>query len=328
MKQNILVIGAGQLGSRHLQALANLNCDFSIYVVEKDAKAIELAKDRYDQVSILSSPKVTYVHSLAALETNSFFVCIVATSSANRLGVIKQLANVVTIEHMILEKVLFQSLTEYSEASEILDTENITAWVNCPRRLFEAYQEIASKFSESKSVNLRVTGKNWGLACNAVHFIDLWQYLAKFSSYEIEFSSDTRPIDSSRYGYQELIGSLHAKSKDGLHNLTLECGQDESKISKHELFIEIDDNVKIEISEISGVVKLISPNKDVKLDAKLKLIPQSQLTDKLILSLNGVGHCDLTPFDISASLHVEFIRKAIGIFSKQSDKILNIAPIT
>ena len=50
MIKKIAIIGAGQLGSRHLQGLAQCNFDISIEVVEPYDLSRETAKKRYEEI--------------------------------------------------------------------------------------------------------------------------------------------------------------------------------------------------------------------------------------------------------------------------------------
>ena len=47
---NIAVIGAGQIGSRHLQALSQLNRLTNIQIVDPDYKSLERAREIFLQV--------------------------------------------------------------------------------------------------------------------------------------------------------------------------------------------------------------------------------------------------------------------------------------
>ena len=47
---HILLIGAGQIGSRHLQALALSDINIEISVVDSSTASLAVAKDRYKQV--------------------------------------------------------------------------------------------------------------------------------------------------------------------------------------------------------------------------------------------------------------------------------------
>ena len=55
----LLIIGAGQLGSRHLQGLSKINNDIEIAVVDPNRDALELAHNRYEEM-----PSNSHIHSV------------------------------------------------------------------------------------------------------------------------------------------------------------------------------------------------------------------------------------------------------------------------
>jgi len=85
-KIKIAVIGAGNIGSRHLQALANLKYEAEIYVVDPDKKALSTAKERYENIiNNSSSPHtINYLSSFNDLPNSLDFaiVCVWQNKSA------------------------------------------------------------------------------------------------------------------------------------------------------------------------------------------------------------------------------------------------------
>ena len=70
---NIAIVGAGQLGSRHLQGLAKSSNQLRIYVVDPDNKALSLSEKRYLDVSKSEFNKVSYLQSIMDLPTSCFY---------------------------------------------------------------------------------------------------------------------------------------------------------------------------------------------------------------------------------------------------------------
>ena len=50
--------------------------------------------------------------------------------------------------------------------------------VDTARRAFPIYQQIRDYFADDPIVHMDVRGGDWGLACNAIHFLDLLSFLA------------------------------------------------------------------------------------------------------------------------------------------------------
>ena len=95
MKKNkkIILIGCGNIGSRHLQAIIKINDVTSIEIVEPNVKAQKLAKLRLNEIKYNKSRKEFFWYkSLSAIKNESDLV-VVATNSKGRVSLIKKLLN-------------------------------------------------------------------------------------------------------------------------------------------------------------------------------------------------------------------------------------------
>lgn len=129
--KNVAIIGAGNLGSRHLQALALTDIPLAVQVVDPSEKSLDVAKERWQEMPI--NPlveRVTFHKELDELNGN-FDVVIVATSSKPRRAVVEKLLAKNKVRYMILEKVLFPRLSDYEDVGRLLERHNVKAWVNC-----------------------------------------------------------------------------------------------------------------------------------------------------------------------------------------------------
>ena len=89
--KKLAIIGAGQLGSRHLQGLAQINFEASIEVVDPNKTSLEIAKQRFkecpDNQNIISA---SYFQTLSSLSYD-VDIAIIATGSKFRFQVLKNL---------------------------------------------------------------------------------------------------------------------------------------------------------------------------------------------------------------------------------------------
>ncbi|RKF17814.1 hypothetical protein DBZ36_11170 [Alginatibacterium sediminis] len=327
MQTNILIVGAGQLGSRHLQALASLNESFDIYVVDPSTASLSTAEQRYLEVKHEHSPIVHYEQTIHSLSIKTFKVAIIASNADIRFEIIRTISEQLELEFLLLEKVLFQSTEQLINAQEIISKAGITTWVNCPRRLFTAYQQLALRYQGCSSISIEVDGSNWGLACNAIHFLDLWHQFAGFTSYQIDYEPDTKVVSSKRPGYQELVGSLNASSNDGKHRLKLTCNLTEDKVPSLSIKACFDEQV-VEFLESEGQIRWLDECGEIESTIPLQILYQSQTTDKVVLSMIETGRCQLTTLTDSAMLHREFLDKTCKQFTSQTGIEHKIAPIT
>lgn len=324
-QENILIVGAGQLGSRHLQSLSSLNREFyQITVVDPSHQSLETARERYNEVKNSSSPEATYIDSISKVTRKNVFLAIISTSASVRYKVLKELTESTLISNLILEKVLFQSENQLNLATKIINKNNIKAWVNCPRREYKIYNTINKDCEDSQYVNIKVTGNRWGLACNSIHFIDLWSYLKKFDHYSIKNMDECTTIESKRAGYKELTGSIYAKSPSG--NIELNCKNELDQPISLSVTIETD-SLDIIIDECtSEILKYQKHGKDKSL--VYQPVYQSSLTSKAVIDISHTGDCKLTPYNESQMLHEELLTKTSNLFNKHSRLTDLLSPIT
>ena len=165
--KKVAIIGAGQLGSRHLQGLKSAKNELAIYVMDQSNDSLKLAEERYNQVNDNGFAKdVHFVTSMEMLPKD-LEVVIIATGSIPRAMLTKALLEHSDVKYLILEKILFPRLDEYEEIQEVIIKKNVKAWVNCPRRLFAYYQKLHGMIDSP--FEMTVDGSNWGLCCNSIH---------------------------------------------------------------------------------------------------------------------------------------------------------------
>ncbi len=297
--RQIAIIGVGDLGSRHLQALAKLEVASTITVVDPSERSLEVARDRFNEVAKGPRPNIVFVKNLTNLPA-TLDLAIIATSSAVRMTVISQLLAISAVPTLILEKVLFQKNADFDQANELFVRKNVSAWVNCPRRMMPFFREVASYIVPDKPFTFTAEGVNWGLCCNAIHLIDNCALYSRCTEYALDVSGLHAPIfRSKRDGFIELNGTLKGRFSNGAQfELRCESGDQWrhiNRIQNDAYLVEID--LKDNAASIS---KLSTGEKTFFADIA---IPQSELTHRAVHALFESGECDLTRFRDSVSLH-------------------------
>ncbi|MDN3614789.1 Gfo/Idh/MocA family oxidoreductase [Vibrio gallaecicus] len=318
---NILIIGAGQLGSRHLQGALLSPNELKITVIDPSSESLNIAKERAGQVEYGNkNSTVSYSNELPLNENVD--VCIIATAAQVRAAVTKQLLDKNQVEHIVFEKVLFQKIADYSEISALLAETSTTGWVNCPRRLFPTYTALKQQLDTSKPINMVVDGHAWGMACNSVHFLDVFAFLAENSTLElVESKLDSELIESKRVGFYETTGQLSFTA--GNHTLTIQSGQEETPQLSVSL---VNGETRFVVNEVEGVWTK-SQGEDTEQFTHKPLF-QSQLTGGTVDQLLSSNTCGLTPFEQSCNLHVPFINALLVHMSAVLEKELDACPIT
>ncbi len=322
--KTVVLIGAGQLGSRHLQSLSLLDINVKIQVVDPYEESLKISKERFEQMPNNPLIKVEYFLNINDIDVN-IDLCIVATTSNVRADIIKILVGKKNIRKFILEKVLFQKLSEYDEIQQILKNKNIDCWVNHPFRCYPIYKELKKYFSSFTPVTYHVSGGDWGLGCNGLHYIDHLAFLT--NSYDLNINTDFLDkviIDSKRNGFKEFSGRLIGSLGD--NNFILQCDKYYSPLT---ITIQ-NENIKIILDEVSGWLKIAKKENNWKwenFNEKIMFF-QSELTNIVATEIFKNNDCDLPTFEMATNLHKSFIEGLLRHLNKVENKTNDICPIT
>ncbi|GET45283.1 Gfo/Idh/MocA family oxidoreductase [Capnocytophaga felis] len=315
------IIGAGQLGSRHLQGVKIAEETINIDVVDPSEESLRIAKQRYEEIPENNFlKKVCYLNSISQM-SGELDLVIIATSSKNRLSVIKDLLSSKKVKNMILEKVLFQTKEEYYEAEKLFEKYAINVWVNCPRRMFSYYKNIKDSIQNDKII-FQVVGGDWGLGCNGIHFIDCLAYLSGQREITITTNGlDNKIHSSKREGYYEFSGTLTGKTERG-DVLVLSSLE---KMNEAPIVTILSGSNKFIIDEINRKMILSSTgNLEIQ---EIEVPFQSQLTGRIIKDLIN-NEIELTSYKESMELHLPFVKSLLEFYNDTTGEEGNSCPIT
>ncbi|MBT3881084.1 MAG: Gfo/Idh/MocA family oxidoreductase [Candidatus Scalindua sp.] len=297
----IALIGAGQIGSRHLQALAKIEIPISVEVVSRTLQSLVKAKERFEKTQGSGFVKsIKYLQTIKSL-SSSIDIAIIATNADVRRKVIEELIQYKKTRFLLLEKVVFQSIHDFHEIIELLKINQVKAWVNCPRRMYTFYLEVKKHLGNGEPIVCDIRGGNWGMGCNSIHFIDLISYVSR----EIDFSitrSDLDPkiLTSKREGFLEFAGSLHGVTRNGSKFSLIS-----DKESNVPCVINITgDTSRYIIFESEGKAIQAHKSKNWKDEEVQFSVPyQSQLTHIAVSKILVTEQSDLTPLELSFEFH-------------------------
>lgn len=314
---NIVIVGVGALGKRHLQSMLELPDEYKIYAVEVVEETLNNLKKEFDD-------RVIFCSEISQLP-KEIEVVVIATSSNVRRMVFEQIVLHSKVKNIIFEKVLFQRAEDYKTVNKILREQNIRAWVNCARREWPAYQALKDGLLEAKKMSISITGGDWGLACNGIHMLDLIQYLSCCQDCEID---NMRLLDgvvpSKRKGFYEVHGSINGH-----------CGrcEDFQIICMKESTLPLQISVTTErtryvISEGKQIIQISTENGGWNWENnEFPIQFQSQLTKKVIEEIVMDGKCELPEYNESMELHLKFIEPLMKHFAKCNMEV-GLCPIT
>jgi hypothetical protein len=324
MKQ-IAIIGVGQLGSRHLQALAKCDFNVDLHIVDPNRNSLDIAEKRF--LELPKNKKINstvYSRSINELPNHLDFV-IIATNADVRFQVIKNLFKNRKTDNLLLEKVLFQSIKEYELANSLFEKKGVKVWVNCVRRSYSIYREVKKYFPPSKAMQFSANGNQWGIGSNAIHMIDLFALYTETTDYKLDFQYlDKQIFQNKRQGFIEFSGTLTGVFSDS-HSISLTSKLD-NPVS---LEISIRNNrFRLDINEIEK--SAILTDQKINKITKLKFTPiyQSSLSQIIATEILEKGDCCLTPYKEAMNLHLPLIKELIKFQQNLENKKIHKLLIT
>ena len=316
--KNISIIGAGQLGSRHLQGLMTAQTEMNIWVVDQSLDSLNTTKERCEQVSPITVKNVNYSKSIEELPTCLDLV-IVATGSKPRASIVKALLEHSTVKYLVLEKFLFMRLSDFDEIANLLSEKNVKCWVNCPRRMWPAYEEIKKVVNPDEPVVMINNGKNWGLCCNSVHRIDIWMYLAGDCDFTVDLDQvEPQIIESKRSGYVELLGTERFVS----------CNGDKLELGS---FVDYEGSTGRIIRNAGNEIVVEEENNLWYFNGERHEVTtpfQSGLTGILADKILTTGDCRLSPYSVSVKYHKPYLKAVIDFVNRIQGTMNDSCPIT
>jgi hypothetical protein len=322
MFKKILIIGCGNIGSRHLQAILKLKNNIIIEIVEPNLNAQSLAKIRLKEIKCKNENyKLIWYNSLSLVKNKSDLV-IVATNSKGRVKLIEKLLKL-GHKKFIVEKIVCQSSEEYKKLLLLMKKSNAKAWINTNRRYFDVYQKIVKKFKNSKHIELSVFAGNSDLGTNAIHYLDLFSWLIQDNKIKLDGKFLVNQIFENKRGknFKRFLGIVTGFNKDSRISLTFFPAKKEIfiiKISGEGKFAYIDE------LEESGYFM----NNKRKEKLNVKFGHTSELTTKIIQDIFSKDDCLLPSLNDLTYSHKELFRIFNRHIKKTLNKDVNLCPIT
>lgn len=311
--KNIVSVGFGGMGCRHTQSLLGVSPELNIYIVEPN-----LTVFKENEARIGAKPgRLKHVTSIDAIDEQIDFA-VIATSAFPRFEIMKQLLNK-GVAKFLVEKVVFQSAEQFREIITLLEKNNAQAYCNFVNRYFNNYQEIKSRINEKSNITMTVIGGEFGLGCNALHYVDLFEYLTGKTA-SLTASSLVKSDLKNRRGdrYKEVLGQL-AWSNDSGDKLSILS--DANRNGGNEVVITFDEEVNVLNEETLRHFQSVGGNiEDKAFELKYtssltKVIYEDILNNSIVLpTIQETESCHVQYFEV--------INQALGL------KPTDICPIT
>ena len=317
MQSKFLIVGGGNLGSRHLQGLAKISEPAIIDVIDPKRGALDLCAERLAETTNqqTSRHKVSYHTDISTLRTN-YDLGINATTSGLRLDSLRLTADKANC--WILEKILSQNAADLDEIISV--TEHCEkVWVNYMMRELTWLQDLKHEIGKEKIRTIKLEGMNWSLACNLIHHLDFATWIGNAELLNLDTSKlDQIWYSSKRPGHKEICGQVVARLSNGIEASYKSISNGEPRFTE----IQTDKNTWI-VDEIGARILLKGKTKFSGIFDR-----QSSLTTKLAQDfLTGRNH-NLPLLSEAAGTHKIFIEAFLEHWRQTVDSNAKSVPIT
>ena len=217
MVHRILIVGCGEIGSRHLQAIAGVDAVGEIEVVDPLPERLALGQERLAEIGVTRPrAQVRWLTSLKDASRGGR-LCVVATQAAGRRQVVEEVVERLEYPAFLLEKLVTQSVDDYEALLKFCERRGASAWVNCKTRAYPFHRAARLRFDPAVPIQFNVMGGNHGLANNGIHSVDLFVYYDRCRALTDTGTAIEPILHPSKRGADlfDLSGTLSATSDKG-----------------------------------------------------------------------------------------------------------------
>lgn len=189
---NILIVGYGNIGKRYHQAAINTNLDIKFFIIDKKKISNSLI-------------------SLTKIKVKNIDLAIISTTADARLKEVKKIIKKFKVGAWILEKNLGQTPAQIQSLQTIFKN-NKNVWISTNYKTMNCFKKLKKKLENKKRIKVNVSGVNWGLCCNAMHFIDTFGWIFSEKIQLIDTKQLNKFwVNSKRKNFSEIHGTLKIK---------------------------------------------------------------------------------------------------------------------
>lgn len=295
MSYNIVIIGLGNIGLRHLESLLKSKYDLKLFLIDKSIISLKNAKKVITEKNY--NLKINFSLHEKIIQFNEQIECaIISTTADVRYTVTKELLKKNKIKNIIFEKIVFNSSDEYKKILNVTKKNKIKCYINYPRKFMSSYQALKNELVGEREININLFGNNWGLASNSFHFLDIFSFLTNEKQIILSESNLYKKLyKTKRKGFYEIKGKLKFKTPNN-HKLICE---DDKKYKSTKIKIETENFILI-IDETKKIISKIFYKKINKLKTKkFNFLFQSEITNQYIDAIIQKKKLSLTSLENS-----------------------------
>ncbi len=209
MKKNIIIIGSGNIGYRHLQSIIDHTNISKIYIYD-------LNKSTYPNLLNLLNyskniNKLIFINDLKKIKIKNFYLAFITSYAYKRFNIINKINNKFKIKFFLIEKVVENNILNLIKLKKL----NLNSYVNLHMRMMRPYKIIKNKLEKNYPLNCLVVGNKWNLASNSLHYINYVSHISNSRVVKILFKKLSKPYETKRHNIIDFFGEIDVKYDDG-----------------------------------------------------------------------------------------------------------------
>ena len=189
------------------------------------------------------------------------------------------------------------------------------------------FHNLLNIFKEKEKISLKVTGYNWNICSNAVHWIDFFHSINNRKNIILLKSNLKNLIlENKRVGFFETFGSLEFQGENK-NKLFLECKYNKNKKRKSLITLSdknIDLKLFLNVNSLTGFI--FESGKKKVFNLKYKYL--SDRTHYIVRDIIKNNKCTLPTYEQSFMHHLLIFQTFKNHFNKNGLKKFSYLPIT
>ena len=317
---NSLVVGLGNTGLRHVQGLSKLDeKNINIYLFDISKQYLLKFKNEINDLK----KKVNFIFiskDFESIKNINFDITIISTTADSRVKLLLLIINKINTKLILLEKPICNSINDLNLLKSISSKK---IFINYPKRYCDWHIKIKNKIQKDyphEILNVLITGKKWGIACNISHFVDLINMWTKCHPLSVNTSHLGSWKNSKRKGFYELEGSIQIFFENS-HKLELS-----SEDKYDDLKISICNKLNKKICTIDYEKGYAKFEDKETIYGKIKF--QSELTNELYTILTKEKKHDICNLDLAVKCYDKILKSLIDHWNKQNNSNVEKIMIT
>ena len=295
MGYNILIVGCGKLGKRYIESIDSHSNEYTIRLILVDPYT------NFSEISIKC--QYTSYKDISDIDNiDNIDLVIVSTCSDVRFDIINKIIQKTKIKNYIIEKIIFQKVEDYNIFYSLILKHNLNVWINTPRRTYDYYKYLKTIINKN-NFSFEITGYNWNISSNAIHFIDLFCYFKDILDIKL-ILQNAEIIKSKRDKYQDILGTIINDDESLIIKNLNNVGNNNLIMNK----IIKSDNKNIIIENSNGYLNIVE-NINGLITKKKYLVPLiSETAFTFIKNIIDKGNCELPKYEEVYKIHIEYIK--------------------